>query len=293
MPNGRRQQSLPSPHRNEGLWHGCRWAVNMSPWLGHEQNGPYCVCESNTRNMGRFSGTANGSMTTVRSDGKTKTSNGGLSGFVWVDYVKIQVPQEGVYSWMNTGGMSLACLVQFRNALPNSNRRVLTKRFGTASNYHGGALSISSGNLFEFSYCDGSTTQSIFSADTCQLNTSYMIVGKHWGNNAVARAELWVNGNLKATNAAPTTYPYYHSDPPITFFNDTGSGDAILDGEAFMGGLWNRPVTTSEIQQLYTNPYTMWTPRSGTQGLPHGVAPGAIAVKCGCCGFLRNWYGMG
>jgi hypothetical protein len=288
-----RQQTLPSAYRGKGLWRGCRWAVNMSPWRGREQNGPYCVCESNTRNMGRFSGTVVGSMTVVRQDGLAKTSNEGQSGFVWVDYVKVQVPQEGVYSWMNTGGMTLACLMQFCVELPNSNRRILTKRFGTASNYHGGALSVTSNNFFEYSYCDGSTTQSIISTVACKLDTPYVIVGKHWGNNVLTRAELWVNGQLLASNAAPSTYPYYHSDPPITFFNDTGSGDAILKGKAHMGGLWNRPISASEIQQLTANPYVMWMPRTGTQGLPHGVTPGAIAVKCGCCGFLRHWYGMG
>lgn len=292
MPSGRRQQVLPWPYRGKGLWYGCRWAVNMSPWNGRNQTGPNSVRESQTKNQGRFSGTVAGSMTTVRPDGKTKTSNGGNTGFVWVDFVKIPVPQEGVYSWMNTGGMTLACLMQFRTALPGSNRRILTKRFGTAANFHGGALSVSAGNLFEFSYCDGVTTQSIFSAAACQLNTTYLIVGRHWGNNPLSRAELWVNGIRVAVNAAPTTFPFYHSDPPIIFFNDTGSGDATLDGEAFMGALWRRPITTSEIMQLTANPFVMWNHPPSPQGLP--FAGGGAGVTCKCCpGWLMSFNGMG
>jgi hypothetical protein len=213
----------------------------------------------------------------------------------WDDNQVNAVPQYGIYKWENTGGMSLACTMQFRNAIPNSNRRILTKRFGTTNNFHCGALSFSqtAGNKFEFSYSDGvGGVQSVFSALTPVPGVTYNIAGRHWGNNALSRAEIWVNGKLEGVVAAPTTFPAYKKDPPILFFNDTGSGDLTLDGEASMGGLWARPLTTSEIQTLNVNPYVMWGPPVAPEGLPFAGGGGNF-VNCGCCGWPISAFGMG
>jgi hypothetical protein len=211
----------------------------------------------------------------------------------WDDNQWQAIPQLGIYMWLDTGGFSLACTMQLRNAVPNSNRRILTKRFGTTNNFHCGALSFSqtAGNKFEFSYCTGVATESIFSALVPVVGVTYNLVGRHWGNNALSRSELWVNGKLEAVNAAPAAYPAYKKDPPILFFTDTGSGDATLDGEASMGGLWDRPLTTTEILALNANPYTMWGPPVSPMGLPFG---GGILDGCRCGGpWLHAWSGLG
>jgi hypothetical protein len=183
--------------------------------------------------------------------------------------------------------------MQFRTALPAGNRRILTKRFGTAANFHCGALSFSvATNKFEFSYCNGVATQSILSALTPVVGVTYVIVGRHWGNNALSRAELWVNGKLEAVNAAPATYPAYKKDPPLCFFGDTGSGDPTGNEEASMGGLWDRPLTTTEIQLLTVNPYVLWGPPGSPQGLPFAGGGGSL-VNCGCCGWPISAFGMG
>jgi len=256
-----------------------------------------CI-DSETNNRGMLTGTIAAQEATVRNGGRFVSANGGGAagtGLKWDDNQVNAVPQFGIYVWQNTGGMSLACTMQFRNALPNSNRRILTKRFGTTNNFHCGALSFNqtNGNKFEFSYCDGvGNTQSIFSSLTPSVGVTYNVVGRHWGNNALSRAELWVNGKMEALNAAPATYPAYKKDPPILFFNDTGSGDLTLDGEASMGGLWARPLTTAEIQALNVNPYLLWGPPTAPQGLPFAGPAGGL-IGCNCCpGWLCNWNDM-
>jgi hypothetical protein len=269
------------------------------PYKGRSQAESRLIRDSETQNTGRFSGTVPVPATNLRNGGRFVSSNGGGAagtGVQWDDNQVNAVPQYGIYVWQDTGGMSLACTFQFRNALPNSNRRILTKRFGTTNNFHCGALSFNqaNGNKIEFSYSNGvGVTQSIFSNLVPAVGVTYNIVGRHWGNNALSRAELWINGKLEALNAAPATFPAYKKDPPILFFTDTGSGDLTIDGEASMGGLWARPLTTSEIQTLNVNPYVMWGPPTGPEGLPHGAA-GAGLIGCNCCpGWLCNFNGMG
>lgn len=296
-PSATLQRAVPRPYRARAIWRGCRWAVDIRPWLGRSQAGSNIAMDSETVNRGRFSGTVPNPATNNRNGGRFVSSNGGGAagtGVQWDDNQWQAVPQLGIYQWLDTGGMSLACTFQFRNALPNSNRRILTKRFGTAANFHCGALSFNqaNGNKFEFSYCTGAATQSIFSTTVPTVGVTYNIVGIHWGNNALSRAELWVNGKLEAVNAAPAAYPAYKKDPPILFFTDTGSGDLTIDGEASMGGLWARPLTTAEIQALNVNPYLLWGPPAATQGLPHGG--GGIFDGCKCGGpWLAAWSGLG
>jgi len=183
--------------------------------------------------------------------------------------------------------------MKFRGGIPGANKRILTKRFGTAANFHCAALSfnVGAGNKFEFSYCNGVTTQSIFSTLTPNATDAYVLVGRHWGNNALSRAELWVNGKREAVNAAPTTFPAYKKDPPLVFFGDTGSGDGVGDERAAMGGLWDRPLTQSEIQMLTVNPYIMWGPPPFPQGLPFSGAGALDGCRCGGP-WLHAWSGL-
>lgn len=296
-PSARLQTAVPSAYRARAIWRGCRWAVNVRPYLGRSQAGSRLMRDSETNNTGRFTGTVPVPATNNRTGGQFVSSNGGGAagtGVQWDDNQVNAVPQYGIYKWENTGGMSLACTMQFRNAIPNSNRRILTKRFGVTNNFHCGALSFSqtAGNKFEFSYSDGvGGVQSVFSALTPVAGVTYNVAGRHWGNNALSRAEIWVNGKLEGVVAAPTTYPAYKKDPPILFFTDTGSGDLTIDGEASMGGLWARPLTTAEIQQLNVNPYILWKPPSGPQGLPHGAT--GLSIFCNCCpGWLPSFFEM-
>ena len=292
------QRAVPRPYRARAIWRGCKWAVDIRPWLGRSQAGSNICVDSETSNRGRFSGIVPVPATNNRDGGRFISSAGGGppgfgTGVQWDDNQWQAVPQLGIFQWLDTGGFSLACTFQFRTALPNSNRRILTKRFGTAANFHCGALSFNqaNGNKIEFSYCNGVTTQSIFSGLVPSVGVTYNIVGRHWGNNALSRAELWVNGKLEAVNAAPNTYPAYKKDPPILFFTDTGSGDNTIDGEASMGGLWARPLTTAEIQALNVNPYLLWGPPTSPQGFP--FAGGGTVPGCNCCpGWLCNWNDM-
>lgn len=287
------QCSLPSPYRARSLWRGCRWAMNVRPWVGRYQNGPNCTHDSRTHNLGRFRGGVGATSITSQSGGRFVNSNAAGSDLAWDDIQWQPIPQLGIYFWQDTGGMSLACSMRFQAALPAGNKRILTKRFGTAANFHCGALSFAvAGNHFEFSYCNGVATQSIISAMSPVAGVTYNLVGRHTGNNANSRAELWVNGKLEAVNAAPATYPAYKKDPPLVFFGDTGSGDGVMNGHASMGGLWDRPLSTREIQSLHANPFIMWGPPAGPEGLPHGAA-GAGFVSCGCCGWPLSEYGMG
>lgn len=251
--------------------------------------------DSRNNNYGRFTGGVAGSMMSVQSGGRFVNSRDANSGLQWDDYQINAIPQYGVMVWQNTGGMSLACTMRFRTAIPNSNRRILTKRFGVTNNFHCGALSFSqtAGNHFEFSYSNGvGAVQSVFSAIVPVVGVTYNLVGRHWGNNALSRAEIWVNGKLEGVVAAPITYPAYKKDPPLIYFNDTGSGDATLDGESSMGGLWARPLTTAEILALNVNPYTMWGPPAGPIGLPH-AASGSGLIGCNCCpGWLLSFNDM-
>lgn len=293
-----RQQALPTPYNARGLWRGCRWAVNMNPWKGRTQSGSAMQHDSRTKNRGRLNGTIGAVMTQPKSGGRFMNANGGGAagtGDQWDDWQWQAVPQLGIYMWQDTGGLTLACTMRFVTAIPNSNRRILTKRFGTTNNFHCGALSFNqaNGNKFEFSYCNGvGVTQSIFSGLVPTFGVTYNLVGRHWGNNALSRAELWVNGKLEAVNAAPATFPAYKKDPPLIFFNDSGSGDLTCNAEASMGGLWNRPLTTAEIQALHVNPYQMWGPPQGPEGLPFAGGGGSF-VNCGCCGWPISCFGMG
>lgn len=294
-----RQQALPSPYFARGLWRGCRWAVNMNPWRGRTQAGSLMQHDSRSRNRGRLNGTIGAVMSQPKSGGRFMNANGGGAAGTGDTFDDVQwqaIPQLGIYMWQDTGGFTLACTMRFVAAIPNSNRRILTKRFGTAANFHCGALSFNqaNGNKFEFSYCNGVTTQSIFSGLVPTFGVTYNLVGRHWGNNALSRAELWVNGKLEAVNAAPATFPAYKKDPPLIFFNDTGSGDLTCNAEASMGGLWNRPLTTTEIQTLNTNPYVMWGPPASPEGLPFAGGGGFPFCGCRCGGpFVVSWYGMG
>jgi len=292
-----RQQALPVPYFARGLWRGCRWAVNMNPWRGRTQSGSLMQHDSRDKNRGRLNGTIGAVMSQPKSGGRFMNANGGGAagtGDTWEDWQWQAIPQLGIYMWQDTGGFTLACTMRFVTAIPNSNRRILTKRFGTTNNFHCGALSFdqAGGNKFEFSYCNGVATQSILSALVPTFGVTYNLVGRHWGNNALSRAELWVNGKLEAVNAAPATYPAYKKDPPLIFFNDTGSGDLTCNAEASMGGLWNRPLTTAEIQALHTNPYVMWGPPGSPEGLPFAGGGGSL-VNCGCCGWPISAFGMG
>lgn len=253
-----------------------------------------CCHDSRSRNMGRFRGTIGVPMVSPQRGGQFTNSNNAQTDLAWEDYQWNAIPQLGIYMWQDTGGMSLACCMKFRTALPGGDVRILTKRFGTAANFHCGALSfnVGAGNKFEFSYCNGVTTQSIFSGLTPNTSDVYVLVGRHWGNNVNNRAELWVNGKLEAFNAAPTTYPAYKKDPPLVFFGDTGSGNPPGNERASMGGLWDRPLTTSEIQRLTTNPYVMWGPPPAPQGLPFAGPAGGV-LGCNCCpGWLCSWNDM-
>ena len=297
-PAAQLQRAVPRPYRARAIWRGCKWAVDMRPWLGRSQAGSNFAMDSETVNRGRFSGNVPTPATNNRNGGRFVSSNGGGgagTGVQWDDNQWQAIPQLGIYMWLDTGGMSLACTFQFRNALPNSNRRILTKRFGTAGYFHCGALSFNqtNGNKFEFSYSDGvGNVQSIFSGLVPSVGVTYNLVGKHTGNNATKRAELWVNGKLEAVNAAPLTYPAYKKDPPILFFTDTGSGDLTIDGEASMGGLWARPLTTAEVQALNVNPYLLWGPPTSPQGLPFAGPSGGVP-GCNCCpGWLGSFNDM-
>lgn len=292
-PSAYQQQALPVGYRARSLWRGCRWAVNVRPWNGRTQPA-YCVYDSRSRNLGRFRGSMGSAMVGTRNGGRFVNSNSAGTDWAWEDQQWKAIPQLGIYMWQDTGGMTLACCMRFVSALPGSNKRILTKRFGTASNYHCGALSFSqtAGNKFEYSYCDGTTTQSIYSSTSPVAGVTYVIVGRHWGNNSIKRAELWVNGKLEGLNTSPSTYPMYKKDPPLVFFGDTGSGDGVGNEEASMGGLWDRPLTTAEIQQLTRNPYIMW----GVPPQPMGLGGGTSGVYDGCrCGgpWLHAWSGLG
>lgn len=294
QPSAYLQRALPVGYRARALWRGCRWAMNVRPWQGREQNGPNCTHDSRSRNLGRFRGGVGATMTLPKWGGRYASSNAAGTDLAWEDWQWQPIPQLGIYMWQDTGGMSLACCMRFSTAIPASNKRILTKRFGTAANFHCGALSFSqtAGNKFEFSYCNGVTTQSIFSGVVPIVSQTYVLVGRHWGNNANSRAELWVNGKLEAVNAAPATYPAYKKDPPLVFFGDTGSGDSPLNGYGAMGGLWDRPLTTAEIQLLTVNPFVMWGPPVGPEGLP--FAGGDIFNGCKCGGpWLHAWSGLG
>lgn len=289
QPSAYLQRALPVGYRAQSLWRGCRWAVNVRPWQGRTQSGPNCVQDSRSRNIGRFRGGVGAVSTLPKWGGRYVSSNAANTDLAWEDWQWQPIPQLGIYMWQDTGGMSLACCMRFGTAIPASNKRILTKRFGTTANLHCAALSFSqaAGNKFEFSYCNGVTTQSIFSGVVPIVSQTYVLVGRHWGNNANSRAELWVNGKREAVNAAPATYPAYKKDPPLVFFGDTASGDGVGNEYAAMGGLWDRPLTTSEIQRLTVNPYVMWGPPVGPQGLPHGL------IGCNCCpGWLSNWYDL-
>lgn len=288
------QRALPVGYRARSLWRGCRWAVNVRPWVGRYQNGPQCCHDSRSRNQGRFRGGVGAAMIQAQHGGKFVNSNAAGSDLAWEDYQWQAIPQLGIYMWQDTGGLSLACCMRFVTALPGGAKRILTKRFGTAANFHCGALSFSvaAGNRWEFSYCNGVNTESIFSASSPTVGTTYVVVGRHWGNNANIRSELWVNGKLEATNAAPATYPAYKKDPPLVFFGDTASGDGTGNEEASMGGLWDRPLTTSEIQMLTVNPYVMWGPPLAPEGLPFGGGGPVDGCKCGGP-WLHAWSGLG
>jgi len=293
QPSAYLQRALPARYSARAIWRGCRWAFDCRPWSGRNQSGPAFGHDSRTKNKGRFTGTPGSVNVTNRNGGRFASSNAGQTNLCWEDWQWQPIPQLGIYMWQDTGGMSLACCMQFRTALPAGNRRILTKRFGTAANFHCGALSFSvATNKFEFSYCNGVATQSILSALTPVVGVTYVIVGRHWGNNALTRAELWVNGKMEAVNAAPATYPAYKKDPPLCFFGDTGSGDPTGNEEASMGGLWDRPLTTAEIQLLTVNPYVLWGPPGSPQGLPFAGGGGSL-VNCGCCGWPISAFGMG
>lgn len=288
------QRALPVGWRARSLWRGCRWAMNVRPWIGREQNGPNCTHDSRSRNMGRFRGGVGVPMVSPQRGGQYVNSNNAASDLSWEDWQWQAIPQLGIYMWQDTGGMSLACTMKFRSAIPGTNKRILTKRFGTAANFHCGALSFSqtAGNRFEFSYCDGITTQSVFGTTVPNSVDIYTLVGRHWGNNALNRAELWVNGKREGVNVAPATYPAYKKDPPLVFFGDTGSGDGVGNERASFGGLWDRPLTTSEILMLNTNPYIMWGPPPSPEGLPF-AGPGGGVIGCNCCpGWLCAWNDM-
>lgn len=291
-PTANRQRALPALYKAKALWRGCKWAVNARPWNGRYQNGPYCLHDSRNKNQGRFRGGLGGVAMAVKNGGKFVSSFGANTDLEWIDYQWQAIPQLGIYEWLDTGGMSLACTMQFNVALPAGNKRILTKRFSTIATQHCAAISFAvAGNKFEFSYCDGVVQQSIFSAMSPVAGVSYTVVGRHWGNNALSRAELWVNGKLEATNAAPATYPKYKKDPPLVFFGDLASGDGVMNGFASMGGLWMRPLTTSEIQMLYVNPYALWGPPGAAEGLPFAGAGGLVGCSC-CPGWLPSFNDM-
>lgn len=293
QPSATLQRALPFPNRALSLWRGCRYAMNVRPWMGRNQSGPLFAHDSRSKNRGRFTGTPGNTNTLIKKGGRFANSNAGQSNLCWDDIQWNAIPQLGIMMWQDTGGMSLACTMQFTGAaLPAGNRRILTKRFGTAANFHCGALSFAvAGNKFEFSYCNGVATQSILSATSPVVGTTYNIVGRHWGNNALSRAELWVNGKLEAVNAAPATYPAYKKDPPLCYFGDTGSGDPTVNAVASMGGLWDRPLTTAEIRALNANPYIMWGPPVAPVGMPFSPAGGGLS-GCSCPGWLINWNDM-
>jgi hypothetical protein len=294
QPSAYLQRALPTPYRARALWRGCRWAVDVRPWLGRQQSGPGCCKDSRSRNLGRFRGGLGVPMISPQRGGQFVNSNAANTDLAWEDWQWQAIPQLGIYMWQDTGGMTLACYMKFRSALPATDVRILTKRFGTAANFHCAALSFSQaqGNKFEFSYCDGVTTQSIYSAIVPNSADAYVLVGRHWGNNANRRAELWVNGKREAVNAAPATFPAYKKDPPLVFFGDTASGNPVGNERAAMGGLWDRPLSTAEIQQLTVNPFVMWGPPAAPMGLP--FASGSVLDGCKCGGpWLHAWSGLG
>lgn len=279
---GRRQPVNPPPHRAHALWRHCKYAFCAAPWNGWERIHTAAGMDNVTRGLGRmWNGTnAPGS---IGNAGKALNSTGADS-FVWEDFDYIMDNKHGVFRWIDSGGASIACLFRL-NSIPAADRPIFTKRFGNQFYFHGLSFFYDvATSRFRFYWCDA-TTQEFLASDFAPVaNKTYLLVGTHTGSMG-RKAEFWIDGKRVAVNNATGSYPAYEADPPLALFYDSQNG--IGDGRAFMAGLWGRPLATSEINALSTDPYIMWKDRPKDYSIPFAAPPGVPYIDpCDECSVM-------
>jgi hypothetical protein len=261
----------------------------VAPWRGHT-NSPLGSCIDNqTRGMGRnlnqeFVYHGVGAPGLWLGSGPTQ-----LCSSVWNDFVYIADNKHGIFRWEDGGGITAAILYRL-TALPGSSKCLFAKRFSKINTNHGWAwYYTTTGNKFEFSWCDGITQEAIVTSFTPNANQTYFLLARHYGSGN-KKVELWIDGVKDAVNGATATYPVYESDPPLYIHTD--NNNAIPAGQAWVAAFWNRPLSDGEINTLTTNPYVMWQPSPIPMGLPF-AGSGSILDGCRCGGpWLHAWSGL-
>lgn len=282
--NGRRQQWLPIPRRNDSLWRACYWAINADYARGAAADyGPaYKVLRDDiTRNKGYLDGGPSYDLTRTYDAGRF-VCPGAL-----VDTSIVWGEPNNLWHW-STNCVTMACLMRF-NALPSGDSRIIGKLWHTPD--LGGIKIVyapSLGNHFKLGWSDGVDYDLVQSTTVPTTHQTYLLVGR-FSTNPV-RAELWVNGVLEASKNGGRNC--IASNATIRMFLDPTDSPVVpvLNAKIAMAGLWGRTLSTSEVTRLNTNPYAMWIPQTTPKGWFMG---GGNGPHCQCCpGWLGSFHDM-
>ncbi len=115
-------------------------------------------------------------------------------------------------------------------------------------------------NLIKHNIYDGTSWHTATNAQTTLTNNWYHVVAIY-NKNTNPSLSLYVNGTLVATdNTYQGDLPNYNQG--FIFSNLTGIGVTPFQGKLDDIGIWNRALTASEIQQLYTQGQAIysWSP---------------------------------
>lgn len=282
---GRRKPERPTPYRASSLWRGCLWAIAAGWNRGWNEPGGQTTYDDQRLTRGILQGSRPGTHVIIDA-GRALASGISDDRIDWSDIAN-------GYNGIN-GQVSVAVLFRV-TTVPNSNRRIICKRFSGGNAEPGWDLftDFTLGNVISFEFSDGVdedrvSTTTAAAADTTQ---TFLCVATH----DRTRAAIWLNGIREAVNAAPARIPANNNQPIDLFSNP--NNDTRLDGDIAMAAVWNRALSDGEILQLNTDPYTMWRPRRRLEFLAFSPPAPSVADNdccCPCCGgFNMNHMGLG
>jgi hypothetical protein len=278
---GRRQPVLPQLARNSSLCRQLKFATIVSPFKGYHYQENIGIADSISKARGHGEGRA---PTIIQRNvaGLSLNSVAETLGLYYVDFA------DKTYTFSATGGLTWCALYQF-NVMPPTEHGMFSNKWldinvadqGMCFYWQPGP------NRVVVTWSNGILQETLATNEPLVANRAYLILCRHWGSS-LKKAELWVDGRLNAANNATGSWPSYNAANPSDLYLLRDWSSNTANGRIYMAGMWARPLDTSEITRLATNPYAMWQPEYPVlgRGFPH-------PNQCLCCGFLPSFYGMG
>ena len=102
-------------------------------------------------------------------------------------------------------------------------------------------------SAFEFAVSTSKTSYRVRSTTQPQINTWYHVVGTYDG----ILLRIYINGTLE--NTLPASWPLITSTSPLSIGKRSNLNDRYFNGNIDEVAIWNRPLSSQEIQVLYNS----------------------------------------